>query len=71
LKFGGAKYILGVHDFCFCHILKQIFWEQEQGALTRMLTPVATGLNVLDLFSEAADSLLCRIFVDGVVKNVN
>jgi len=51
--------------------LKQIFWEQEQGALTRMLTPVATGLNVLDLFSEAADSLLCRIFVDGVVKNVN
>jgi len=25
LKFGGAKYILGGQDFCFCHIFKTNF----------------------------------------------
>ena len=63
LKFGGAKYILRRNDFCFYHILKQIFREQENlGSLSPNAPPVATGLPVFDLFSEAAHSFFCRMF---------
>ena len=65
LKFGGAKYILGGHDFCFYHIFNTNFLGTSKfgGYCPRMPPPpVATGLTVFDLFSEDAHSFFCRMF---------
>jgi len=77
LKFGGAKCILGGHNFCFIVFLKQIFlgtrkfWEAKEkfgGRYTR-IPPMATGLVVSSLQNN--HFIFCLAYLADIFQQPN